>query len=122
MRKRGQGLVRASRAWGDCGEFAEGRLRAYRAPMSEPTPFDLKSGVPLSALPDGAMLRGQIDGEDALLLRRGDALYAVGALCTHYHAPLADGVFEGETMRCPMHHAQFDVRTGEALCAPAFDA
>ena len=90
--------------------------------MSEPTPLDLKSGVPLSALPDGAMLRGQIDGEEALLLRRGDALYAVGALCTHYHAPLADGVFEGDTLHCPMHHARFDVRTGEALCAPAFDA
>jgi len=90
--------------------------------MSEPTPLDLRSGVPLGDLPDGAMLRGQIDGEDALLLRRGDAVYAVGALCTHYHAPLADGVFEGETLHCPMHHARFDVRTGEALCAPAFDA
>jgi len=91
-------------------------------PSSEPPSIDFKRGVPADAVPDGAMLRGSIDGEDALLLRRGDALYAVGALCSHYHAPLADGVFDGTTLRCPMHHAQFDVRSGEALCAPALDA
>ncbi len=85
------------------------------------TPPDLRVGVPLERLADGTMLAGQIDGEDALLLRRGDALYAIGAQCTHYHAALADGLLSGDVLHCPMHHAQFDIRSGKALCAPALD-
>ena len=90
--------------------------------MTEPTLPDLKAGVPLSTLADGAMLRGRVDGEDAILLRQGDALYAIGAQCTHYHAELADGLLRGQVLHCPMHHAQFDIRSGEALCAPALDS
>lgn len=89
--------------------------------MTDTTPPDLKAGIPLEDIADGAMLPGQIDGEDALLLRQGDAFYAIGAQCTHYHAALADGLLCGHVLHCPMHHAQFDIRSGAALCAPAFD-
>jgi NADPH-dependent 2,4-dienoyl-CoA reductase/sulfur reductase-like enzyme/nitrite reductase/ring-hydroxylating ferredoxin subunit len=89
--------------------------------MTDTTPPDLKAGVPLEHIADGAMLSGQIDGEDALLLRQGDAFYAIGAQCTHYHAALADGLVCGHVLHCPMHHAQFDIRSGSALCAPALD-
>jgi len=64
---------------------------------------------------------GQIAGEDAILVRDGDALYAIGAHCTHYHGPLADGVIVGDTVRCPWHHACFSLRSGEAVGAPALD-
>lgn len=90
--------------------------------MSDPTPPDLKAGVALSSLADGGMLRGQIDGEPAMLVRQGEVLYAVGAQCTHYHAELREGLLSGHVVHCPMHHAQFDLRSGEALCAPALDA
>ena len=89
--------------------------------MTDSSLPDLKAGVSLSTLADGAMLRGRVDGEDAILLRQGDALYAVGAQCTHYHAELAAGLLQGRVLHCPMHHAQFDIRSGEALCAPALD-
>src|SRR5450759_5139943 len=83
---------------------------------------DLTKGVALSALVDGAMLLGHAHGEPALLVRRGEELFAIGAICTHYGAPLADGLLVDDTVRCPWHHACFSLRTGEALRAPALDA
>ena len=80
---------------------------------------DLTQGVRVAGLGDGQMLTGHV-GEDAVLLvRRGDEFFAIGALCTHYHAPLAGGIVAGDTIRCPLHHACFSLRTGEALRAPA---
>ncbi len=82
---------------------------------------DFRSGVLLRDLPDGSMVAGRVDGEDAILVRRGEALFAVGAHCTHYHGPLAEGLIVGDTLRCPWHHACFSLRSGEALRAPALD-
>src|SRR5262245_43348459 len=82
---------------------------------------DFRSGLPLADLPDGGMVLGRVDTDDAILTRRGDAFFAVGAHCTHYHGPLADGLIVGDTVRCPWHHACFSLRTGEALRAPALD-
>jgi apoptosis-inducing factor 3 len=82
---------------------------------------DLVEGLALSSIADGAMLLGHAHGEPALLARRGDDLFAIGALCTHYGAPLEQGLLAEETVRCPWHHACFSLRTGEALRAPALD-
>ena len=91
------------------------------AEVNDTPPPDLRSGIPIGALRDGGMIAGRVDDEDALLVRSGDNLYAIGAHCTHYHGPLADGLIVGDTVRCPWHHACFSLRTGEALRAPALD-
>ena len=83
---------------------------------------DLKSGISLASIPENGKLLGIVDGEEVLLVRRGTELFAVGAYCTHYHGPLADGLVVDEEVRCPWHHACFSLRTGEALRAPALDA
>jgi len=83
---------------------------------------DFTRGIPLDSLPDGGMLAGSVDGEDVLVARRGNEFFAVGGACTHYHGALADGLLVGDTVRCPLHHACFSLRTGEALAAPALDA
>ena len=82
---------------------------------------DLTQGVELSTIPDGTMLLGHAQGEPVLLARRGDEVFAIGAICTHYGAPLEQGLLVGDTVRCPWHHACFSLRTGEALRAPALD-
>src|SRR6185295_18787123 len=82
---------------------------------------DLKNGVSLAGLADGAMLVGRVDDEEVVLARRGDEIFAIDAHCTHYHGPLAEGLIVGDTVRCPWHHACFSLRTGEALRAPALD-
>ena len=86
---------------------------------AKPTGPDLSQGISLDQLADGKMLVGHVGGEDVLLVRRGQDIFAVGAHCTHYHGPLVDGLVVGDTVRCPWHHACFDLRTGEALAAPA---
>jgi apoptosis-inducing factor 3 len=82
---------------------------------------DFTAGVPLNRVPDGGMLLGTVGDEEVVLTRRGEELFAVGAYCTHYHGSLAQGLMVGDTVRCPLHHACFSLRTGEALRAPAFD-
>ncbi|HSA67717.1 MAG TPA: Rieske 2Fe-2S domain-containing protein, partial [Methyloceanibacter sp.] len=80
---------------------------------------DFTRGIALADLTDGGRLAGHAGGKPILLVRRGTEIFAVGAQCTHYNGPLGDGLLVGETVRCPWHHACFDLRTGEALHAPA---
>jgi len=86
-----------------------------QAPLIGP---DLTRGVPLSEFSDGKLV-GHVGGEEILLVCNGADVLAVGAHCTHYHGPLADGLVVGGSVRCPWHHACFDLRTGEAVRAPA---
>jgi len=80
---------------------------------------DLGAGIDASLLKRGDKLLGHAKGEAVLLARVGDEFMAIGASCTHYGGPLAEGVIDGNTVRCPWHHACFSLRTGEALRAPA---
>ncbi|HEY6024854.1 MAG TPA: FAD-dependent oxidoreductase [Pseudolabrys sp.] len=87
--------------------------------QAKPGGPDLTQGVPLADLADGKKLVGHVGDEEVLLVRRGTEIFAVGAHCTHYHGPLVDGLVVGDTVRCPWHHACFDLRTGDAVSAPA---
>ncbi len=80
---------------------------------------DLTRGVSVSAVADGGMVLGHAHGKPVVLVRQGDEMFAVGAVCTHYGGPLSDGLVAGDTIRCPWHHACFSLRTGEPLRAPA---
>jgi NADPH-dependent 2,4-dienoyl-CoA reductase/sulfur reductase-like enzyme/nitrite reductase/ring-hydroxylating ferredoxin subunit len=90
------------------------------SPTPQPGP-DLTEGVSTDALADGKMLVGHVGEVPVLLARSGGQYFAIGAECTHYHGALADGLMVGDTVRCPLHHACFSLRTGEAVRAPAFD-
>jgi len=96
----------------NCGEVTE---------MTPPDGPDFKSGYPARDVPDNGMVLGHVDDEPVVLARRGDEFFAVGASCTHYHGPLAEGLVVGDTVRCPWHHACFSLRSGEAVRAPALD-
>ncbi|HTT11757.1 MAG TPA: FAD-dependent oxidoreductase [Burkholderiaceae bacterium] len=84
-----------------------------------PSGPDLTEGVAIDACADGSMLAGHVGNDAVLLARRGSEFFAIGATCTHYSGPLAEGLVVGDTVRCPRHHACFSLRTGEALHAPA---
>jgi apoptosis-inducing factor 3 len=78
-------------------------------------------GIAVTALQPGGTLLGRVGDDEVVLARTGDEFFAVGAHCTHYHGPLADGLIVGDTVRCPWHHACFSLRSGEAVRAPALD-
>ena len=82
---------------------------------------DLTQGVAADSFPQNGLLAGQVGDDEVLLVKRDGDIFAISAHCTHYHGPLVDGLVSGDAIRCPWHHACFDLRTGEALHAPAFD-
>jgi NADPH-dependent 2,4-dienoyl-CoA reductase/sulfur reductase-like enzyme/nitrite reductase/ring-hydroxylating ferredoxin subunit len=82
---------------------------------------DLTNGIAASAVADGGMLVGRVGDDEVLVVHAGDQWFAVGAHCTHYHGSLVKGLVVDDTVRCPLHHACFSLRTGEALRAPALD-
>jgi NADPH-dependent 2,4-dienoyl-CoA reductase/sulfur reductase-like enzyme/nitrite reductase/ring-hydroxylating ferredoxin subunit len=85
---------------------------------AKPSGPDLTQGIALSMFTSQTLL-GHVGDHDVLLVRFGPEIFAVDALCSHYHGPLAEGLVVGESIRCPWHHACFDLRTGEATRAPA---
>jgi 3-phenylpropionate/trans-cinnamate dioxygenase ferredoxin subunit len=61
------------------------------------------------------------DGDAAIAVFNIDGeLYAIEDVCTHDGGELAGGPIEGYTIECLRHGAKFDLRTGEALCPPAY--
>src|SRR5215467_4456702 len=95
--------------------------RQIMAETSETRKPDFKNGFPIGDFGGRNMISGQSDGEELVLARNGDEFFAIGAHCTHYGGPLADGLIAGDTLRCPWHHACFSLRTGEPVRAPALD-
>ncbi len=89
---------------------------------AKPSGPDLTQGVSVDDLLDGRMLAGHVGKEAVLLARYGDEFFAIGATCSHYGGPLAEGLMVEDTVRCPWHHACFSLRTGEALRAPALSS
>jgi NADPH-dependent 2,4-dienoyl-CoA reductase/sulfur reductase-like enzyme/nitrite reductase/ring-hydroxylating ferredoxin subunit len=80
---------------------------------------DLRVGIAEGTLTPKEPLLGHADGEPVVLVRLDNEVHAIGASCTHYGGPLEKGLVEGDTIRCPWHHACFNLRTGEAVGAPA---
>ena len=82
---------------------------------------DLQAGIDIGQLADGQPLLGHAHGEAVVLVKRGDACFAVGATCTHYSGPLAEGLVVDGTIRCPWHHARFDLASGAPLGGPGIN-
>ncbi len=78
-------------------------------------------GVPLAEIAEGKPVLGHTEGEAVVVVRQRQEVFAIGATCTHYGGPLAEGLVDGDTVRCPWHHACFSLRTGEAIAAPALN-
>lgn len=80
---------------------------------------DLEQGIDDTDLKEGGLIEGHAHGKQILLARHGGQVFALDARCTHYGAPLADGLIVGDSIRCPWHHACFSLRNGRVDRPPA---
>jgi 3-phenylpropionate/trans-cinnamate dioxygenase ferredoxin component len=68
----------------------------------------------------GQALRVVVEGIPIAIFSVNDEYFAIGDTCTHEEYSLADGeLVDAYTIECPLHGAQYDIRTGEVLCLPA---
>ena len=72
-----------------------------------------------SEVPPGAMTWVAVDRERVIIANVDGTFHALQDRCGHRHAPLSRGSLWGYVIECPLHYAQFDVRTGKLLNGPA---
>ncbi len=89
--------------------------------MADNDGLDFGKGIEVDRVSEGNIVEGKVGDDDVLLIRRDSGFVAIGAHCTHYGGPLAKGLIVGDEIRCPLHHACFNLKTGEVLRNPAFD-
>jgi nitrite reductase/ring-hydroxylating ferredoxin subunit len=78
-------------------------------------------GIPLDALGSNVPVAGHVEGKPVVVVSTSDGVRALGGRCTHYGGPLAEGLCVDGEIRCPWHHAAFDLITGAAVGAPALN-
>ena len=63
-----------------------------------------------------------LDGLEVAVFNVEGEYYVIEDVCTHDYSSLDDGELDGDQIICPRHAARFNVKTGEALTAPAYEA
>jgi nitrite reductase/ring-hydroxylating ferredoxin subunit/uncharacterized membrane protein len=106
------------------GSYLGGAMVYHRGVMINRNAFrsgpeDFVSALSPGELEDGKPRRVVVAGEPVLLVRSGERIYAVGAVCSHYGAPLEEGKLLGNTIRCPWHMSRFALDDGRVLEGPA---
>jgi len=69
--------------------------------------------------PENAMVRVDVGGMPALVVRLDSKLRAIAAVCSHAGGALDEGDLDRTVVTCPSHGARFDVRSGKVVCGPA---
>ena len=77
---------------------------------------------PASELAEAVPLSAEVDGVAVVVVRCGRELYAVEDRCTHDGESFAGAEVESCELICPRHGSRFDLRSGDALTPPAYEA
>jgi nitrite reductase/ring-hydroxylating ferredoxin subunit len=72
-----------------------------------------------SDLRDNDVIGVVIENQHIALYRLDGEIFATSNICSHQFALLSDGFVEDGSIECPLHAAQFDIRTGDLVCGPA---
>ncbi|HMD69005.1 MAG TPA: Rieske 2Fe-2S domain-containing protein [Chitinivibrionales bacterium] len=78
----------------------------------------LKKIASSSDIAVGGIKAFEVDGKEVLVGNVDGTFHAVERRCGHMNAPCEMGTLRGYILTCPMHYAQFDMRTGKMLKKP----
>jgi nitrite reductase/ring-hydroxylating ferredoxin subunit/uncharacterized membrane protein len=81
-------------------------------------PADFREAIAASELAEGQMVRVEVEGQPILMVKSGSTICAIGAVCSHYGAPLNEGTIEGGAVRCPWHGSRFALEDGSVREGP----
>ena len=82
-------------------------------------PAEFVSVLAAKDLKDNQLARVDADGVPVLLVRRAGDVYALGAICSHFGAPLEEGKLENGSIECSWHNSQFALQDGSVKIGPA---
>lgn len=82
-------------------------------------PTDWAPALPVAQLAEGKLTQAWVQGVNVLLFRRGSAISAISATCSHAGGPLVEGTLAGNEVICPWHASRFDLLTGAVKGSPA---
>jgi 3-phenylpropionate/trans-cinnamate dioxygenase ferredoxin subunit len=78
--------------------------------------------IKVNQLQESKPVKFTLGSEDVCVARIGDEVFAVADICSHAEASLSEGDIEDYKIECWLHGAEFDLRSGEVLTPPAFEA
>ena len=79
---------------------------------------DFVRAIAVADVAPGGMRAVDLNGREVVVCNRDGIFQAIDRRCGHMNAPLEKGTLDGAIVTCPMHCAQFDIRTGEVLSGP----
>jgi nitrite reductase/ring-hydroxylating ferredoxin subunit/uncharacterized membrane protein len=126
-RGRGKALALAGTALLSVGGYLGGHMSFVRGVGPNQTgydegPSDWTEAVTATELEDGEPKQVVVGETPVFLLRHGDHFHALHDRCSHRGCSLAGGDVDGNTVTCPCHGSQFDVRDGSVQRGPAHTA
>ncbi len=84
-----------------------------------PEPREWTDAADVSEVEEGRLHRVDVQDQPVVLVRQGDRVYAIGATCSHYGAPLEEGMVQDGCLVCPWHASRFRLEDGSVARGPA---
>jgi nitrite reductase/ring-hydroxylating ferredoxin subunit len=77
----------------------------------------------LKDIPEGKSVTVRLDdGREIALFNAEGRIFALDNACPHMGGPLGEGPLDGFCVTCPWHGWEFDVRSGECINMPGYEA
>ena len=92
---------------------------AFRGAGTKWIRLDAGANTDLSALPEATPTKAKAGVNDLVLVRVGDTVHAIHAVCSHAGGPLAEGTFADGCIECPWHGSRFRMTDGHLRRGPA---